>query len=219
MLHNLTKGLLIVCQSFARDLEVLMKAIASFRASWKLVSTSKVVPILVSTLMLTTLLLAACAPDASSFIITPRLSQQIAARDAGQVVTALVEVKRKLAELLPEEIYVGLPPEIADQLATADIASVEAIRSKYACAGCHSDVKDTQNKVGPSWYNLGNEAVEREDGVSPALYLYESIVEPRAFIVEGYESNSQAMPANFIEQMSEAEIATVVKFILTQTQE
>ena len=122
-------------------------------------------------------------------------------------------------ELSDEEIYVGLPAEIADQLATADIATVEAIRSKYACGGCHSDVKDTQSKAGPSWYNLGNEAVEREPALSPALYLYESIVEPRSSIVEGYEANSQAMPATFDEQMSDAEIATVIKFMLTQTQE
>ena len=61
---------------------------------------------------------------------------------------------------------------------------------------------------------MGDHAVVRVSGESPALYLYESIINPGAYVVEGYPAN--VMPANFKDQMTPQEIADIVAYLLQQ---
>lgn len=164
--------------------------------------------------VLLTSVLAACTPDANQFILSPNLSQQIAARDAGQVVTVIKEELKTLAELTDEEKYAGLPEDVMAEITTVDPAAGEALRTKYACAGCHT--LDGAAAAGPTWQNLGNISVNRVKGESPAFYLYQSIVEPNAHVVEGFTGG--VMPSTFKEQMSPTELAEVIRYIMEQTQ-
>ena len=63
---------------------------------------------------------------------------------------------------------------------------------------------------------LGNTAVNRVKGESPAFYLYQSITEPDAHVVEGYPSG--VMPKTFKDQMSATELAETILYIMGQTQ-
>jgi hypothetical protein len=50
-------------------------------------------------------------------------------------------------------------------------------------------------------------------GLSATDYLWESIVDPGAFVVEGYRDS---MPKSFALLLSEEDIASLVAFLLTQ---
>jgi cytochrome c551/c552 len=179
------------------------------RVHWRLIA--------IMSALLATLTLAACTPDAGEFIISPNLAQQVAARDAGEVVQAIAApTPKKLAELSEEEQLAGLPDDVRNELANVNIADADALITQYGCIGCHGIEKD-KTYTGPTWYSAGNIAVNRRPDESPALYLYESIANPNAYVVEGF--NSGIMPVNFKERMSAKEFATLVSYLLSQTQE
>jgi len=78
-----------------------------------------------------------------------------------------------------------------------------------ACAGCHG----ATNGAGPALTGMGERAAERVEGLSAAEYVHESIVEPGAFVVEGF---SNIMPAIYGTQYSEEQLDALVAYILTQ---
>ena len=55
-------------------------------------------------------------------------------------------------------------------------------------------------------------AADREKGTSAEDYIRESIVDPPAFVVEGYQGNT--MPADFADRMTPEEIDTLVEYLL-----
>jgi mono/diheme cytochrome c family protein len=77
-----------------------------------------------------------------------------------------------------------------------------------ACAQCHGARDASQ---GPSLSNMRDSAPTRIAGVTPEEYVYQSIVDPGAYIVEGY---SNIMPGGFAAQFSAQEVSSLVKFIL-----
>ncbi len=161
--------------------------------------------------------LAACAPDPDELIISPALGEQMIARDSGgEVVRAEPTPLPKLADLTPEQITAGVSPELVTALASATPAEGETLYQSQGCMGCHSLDPNVQ-MTGPTWHNLGNVAVSRVPGESPAQYLDTSIVNPSAHVVTGYPDN--IMPKNYGEVLSIQQQADIIAFILTQTQE
>jgi mono/diheme cytochrome c family protein len=83
------------------------------------------------------------------------------------------------------------------------------------CSGCHS--LDGSEKVAtqraPSWQGISGRAGDRVPGLSAEEYLRESIVDPAAYIVEGYLAD--AMPKGFKILLSEEDIGNLVAFLLT----
>ncbi|MBI1298758.1 c-type cytochrome [bacterium] len=96
----------------------------------------------------------------------------------------------------------------------------ETLFTTLTCIACHNLAEDqTQSNrgpVGPHFGNLAELAASRVAGQSAEEYLYLSIVEPGAYVVEGYVNG--IMPANFGEQMSEDEINLMVAWLLEQGQ-
>jgi cytochrome c oxidase subunit 2 len=90
----------------------------------------------------------------------------------------------------------------------------KAIYQAKACIGCHS--LDGSQVVGPTWkglYGLTNHKMS--DGTSVTAddsYLKESILNPTAKIVEGFQAG--VMPS-YQGQLSDAEIADVIEFMKT----
>jgi cytochrome c len=167
-------------------------------------------------LLALTLLIISCAPNAEEPIISPQLGALLAAREAGQVVAALpTPTPVLLASLTEEQIYAGLPEDVAAALASADPGRAETIALANGCVGCHSTDPD-QTMTGPTWFQVGDHAAGRVPGESPALYLYESIVNPNAYIVPNYQPN--LMPDNFEERLSTQDLADLIAFLLEQRQ-
>jgi mono/diheme cytochrome c family protein len=84
------------------------------------------------------------------------------------------------------------------------------------CQACHS-LDGSEQTVGfviaPTWQGISGRAGDRVPGLSAEEYLRESIVDPAAYIVEGYSDN---MPKGYRFLLSEEDIDSLVAFLLTQ---
>lgn len=84
------------------------------------------------------------------------------------------------------------------------------------CSGCHKfdqdQTSDNLGQPGPNMGNLPETAGERVAGQDAAAYVHTSIVDPNAFVNEGYIAG--IMPQTFSQQMSEEEINSLVEWLL-----
>jgi mono/diheme cytochrome c family protein len=74
---------------------------------------------------------------------------------------------------------------------------------------CHVAATDTH--IAPPFDGLAVRAATRVAGQDAAAYLIESILAPRAYIVEGF---AETMPQNFRERLSDADAADIVAYLL-----
>lgn len=76
------------------------------------------------------------------------------------------------------------------------------------CATCHS--VDGSQLVGPSLKGVAERAASRVQGESAAEYLHQSLVEPNAYVVEGFSEG--IMPS--YKGLSEAQLNDLVAYLL-----
>jgi cytochrome c oxidase subunit 2 len=82
---------------------------------------------------------------------------------------------------------------------------------QYGCVACHS--VDGSVVVGPSWLGVYGTEEFLTDGTTVPIdeaYLYESIRNPGAKIVEGFQN---IMPATIADGMTDEQIADVIEYI------
>ena len=113
------------------------------------------------------------------------------------------EVAEAVAATAETEIpYTGRPPE--------------QLWAELACSACHQidkdQTEDDSGPVGPHQGNLAERIAVIAPDQSAEEYVYTSIVDPNAFVVEPYFPN--IMPQTYSEQMSEAEIRQLVQWLL-----
>lgn len=95
---------------------------------------------------------------------------------------------------------------------TADPSRGRELFIQRGCGTCHAlQAAGTTGTVGPNLNGIGSRAGERKPGMSAEEYLRESIVNPNAYVVEGY---SPAMPINLI--TSQQDMDDLVAFLLAQ---
>ncbi|MEN8040709.1 MAG: hydrogenase iron-sulfur subunit [Actinomycetota bacterium] len=80
------------------------------------------------------------------------------------------------------------------------------------CRVCHS-LKPDQVVVGPTFDGIGTRAESTVPGLTAEEYLYESIVDPDAYVVDGFEPG--VMLPNFSDLLTEEQIGDLVAFLLT----
>ena len=160
--------------------------------------------------------LAACSPNPNELIISPQLGEQMAARAAGnQVVRAEPTPVPLLSSLTPDQVIAGLAPDLATAVTDGNPAHGEQLAQQNGCIGCHS-LDPKAQMTGPTWYNVGNTAVGRQPGVSPAAYLDHSVVNPSEYVVPNYPDN--IMPKNFGQILSIQDQGDLISYLLKQTQ-
>ncbi|MGB4871432.1 MAG: c-type cytochrome [Candidatus Promineifilaceae bacterium] len=99
----------------------------------------------------------------------------------------------------------------ADESVQAAVAIIE----QAGCFACHrSEALGRGGKIGPGWDSLPEEAASRVAGLSAEEYIYQSIVDPQAFTVPGFEDQALTMPADLGTRLSTDEINILVNFIL-----
>jgi cytochrome c oxidase subunit 2 len=84
--------------------------------------------------------------------------------------------------------------------------------TQNGCLSCHS--LDGSRLVGPSWLNVCGSQEALADGSSVTVdeaYLYESIVNPGAKVVQGYPDG--VMPATYGADLSDAQIDDIIAYI------
>lgn len=82
--------------------------------------------------------------------------------------------------------------------------------SQVGCVTCHT--LDGTDLVGPTLQRISERAGERTN-LSAEAYLHESIVDPGAYLVDGYEN---VMNSNYDETLSDEEIDALVAYLMTQ---
>jgi len=81
-----------------------------------------------------------------------------------------------------------------------------------SCSNCHS-LDGVDSEVAPSLAGVGERAETRASGMSAAEYLMESIVDPVAYRVEGWQP---LMSGQYGNALTESELDDLVAFLLTQ---
>jgi len=90
-----------------------------------------------------------------------------------------------------------------------DIGFVEA----PGCSLCHSLIKDFK-LAGPSLYGIGKRAATTKAGMTAHDYLYESIVNPSVYVVDGFRHD--LMYPYYENDLEVEEIESLIAFLMTQ---
>lgn len=110
----------------------------------------------------------------------------------------------------------GVPGEDTGALASAGLAGAtepEQIYTAAGCGGCHTFTPaGTSASVGPDLDELASVADQREPGLSAEEYTEAAIVDPDAFVVDGFQPG--VMPDNYGEQLDEEQITALVEYLL-----
>ncbi len=83
--------------------------------------------------------------------------------------------------------------------------------SQIPCAACHT--LDGTPLVGPSLQGISQQAATRVSGLSAEEYLRQSITDPSAYLVEGFDD---LMNKDYGEKLSEDDINNLIAFLMTQ---
>ncbi len=91
-------------------------------------------------------------------------------------------------------------------LLRADLTLVET----YQCIACHRI--GAANGVAPAYEGIAARAAARRPPMPAASYIYESITNPSAYIVEGYVNS---MIQDFAQRLSDQELGDIIAYLLT----
>jgi hypothetical protein len=108
--------------------------------------------------------------------------------------------------------YIGLPANIGTALAQADPMHGQQLTLQNGCIGCHN-LDPNVMMVGPTWHNIASTAETRVEGQTAAHYIYNSIVAPNDYLVEGYPPG--LMVQTFAQTISEQDLADIIGYLLT----
>lgn len=164
---------------------------------------------LISTLLvLASLVAVACAPNPGAQLISPNMVPEV---EGQAFVPPTPTPLPDITSLTDEQIYAGLPEAVAN-LMPGDPAQGEQVATNAGCVGCHH-LDNSNVAVAPTWGGVANTAITRVAGEGPALYFYQSITDPNAFVVEGY--NPDIMPQTFKDTLSNQDLADLISYLLT----
>jgi mono/diheme cytochrome c family protein len=96
-------------------------------------------------------------------------------------------------------------------LASANPARGADLLRTHGCVACH--IAGANNNLAPSFEGLGTRAALTRPPLTAAAYIYESIVHPSAYEVEGYSSQ---MPRLYGTQISARDLGDLIAYLLTQ---
>ena len=95
------------------------------------------------------------------------------------------------------------------------VSGADLYENEYKCSDCHRAGASAPDTIG-TWTRIQTERLTqpRFAGYSGEMYLIESIVQPNAYLVDGY--NSGVMPENFGIRMENQHLADMIAFLMTQ---
>lgn len=91
-----------------------------------------------------------------------------------------------------------------------------AIFVELGCAGCHvldqPQTDTNRGLIGPNMGNLADHAGTRVEGLNASDYVHQSIMDPNAYVVDGYQAN--IMPQGLADRMTQEELDNLVAWLL-----
>ncbi|GAB4541022.1 MAG: hypothetical protein Kow0063_31460 [Anaerolineae bacterium] len=119
------------------------------------------------------------------------------------------------ATALGEIELAELPTPAPGAVEAADpVARGQQLFVSSGCAGCHAIEGISNGVVGPNLTQIAQVAATRKDGVSAEDYIRESILNPNAYVVDGYQPN--LMPQTYDQQLSGRDLDDLIAFLLAQ---
>jgi hypothetical protein len=82
----------------------------------------------------------------------------------------------------------------------------------YRCSTCHLVDSETM-LIGPGLSGIHTRGAERVPGESAAQYVYNSILHPADYVVQGYVSG--VMPANYRDLLTDDDIYNIIAYLFT----
>lgn len=149
-----------------------------------------------------------------SYIRALQRSQYVPEEDVQEYDVDIAELQKEYQE---EQLAAQEQEEAAAEEDEGEVSVErgETIAQDNGCMTCHST--DGTDLVGPTWENLYGHEVTLEDGSTVTAdeeYLYESIVDPNAKIVEGYPPSMT--PYDYL---SDSEINSMIEYIKSLSDE
>lgn len=163
----------------------------------------------VALLLLAIFVITACVPNPRAQLISPDMVPEVKGQAFVPPTPTPIPDINNLSE---EQIYADLPADVA-ALLPGDPAHGEQLSASVGCIGCHR-LDDSNTVIAPTWGGVADTSITRVPGESPALYFYQSITEPNAFVVNGY--NGGLMPQIYKDTLSAQDIVDIVSYLLTQ---
>lgn len=109
---------------------------------------------------------------------------------------------------------VELPPQPNDAATSDDpIVRGQAVYEASGCGGCHVIEGISVGVVGPALTNIATVAETRVEDLTAEEYIRQSIVNPEAYLVEGYDN---LMLKTFAETLSDQQLEDLITFLLAQ---
>lgn len=102
-------------------------------------------------------------------------------------------------------------PGVVDE--SDPVAFGQATFAAAGCVACHTVAGVSTGVVGPVLDGLATRAGDTVEGLAAEEYIRESILDPNAYIVEGFEPN--IMLQTFAETLSDEEVDALIAFLLT----
>lgn len=96
---------------------------------------------------------------------------------------------------------------VARLMSIGDASRAETLSVMYICAACHRN----SAQIAPQWSDLLSVAPERRPGLTAEEYIYESIVHPGMYLVEGYPAS---MPQDYGTSLSEQDLADILVYLV-----
>lgn len=125
-------------------------------------------------------------------------------------------------QIVRKNVAAGSPPPIAKPVVEDTSlagnepaqAGLRVWQGKGGCNGCHLIAGIGGGQTGPELSNIGNVAATRKPGTSAEAYIRESILQPGAFVVSGFQN---IMPP-YQGVLGDEEVNQLVQYYLTRKQ-
>jgi cytochrome c2 len=162
-------------------------------------------------------------PDMKAGVMQMRVGWGIKGADGGPAQNNAYFTPYELAKFEPgkagfENVTVDLTPRkvVAAAVAKPTKEEGEKIYQMMGCIACHSTDGALYGKVGPTWKGLfGSERLLAKGGdkcIADEAYIKESIQNPSAKIVKGYEKFDTGMPI-YAGVLTDSQIESIILFI------
>lgn len=92
-------------------------------------------------------------------------------------------------------------------MSIGDASRAERLSVFNICAACHRN----SAQIAPQWSDLLTVAAERRPELTAEEYIYESIVHPGVYLVEGYPPS---MPQDYGTTLSEQDLADILVYLV-----
>ena len=143
-------------------------------------------------------------------------------REINHIIAYLLTLESDSSEVVNVVDEVNTTLEIAilsdEELIGGDAANGEALFNTFqpdagfACATCHR-ANSEDRLIGPGLLNVSSRAETRVDGLSALQYIYVSVTNPDAYVVDGFPDS--LMPENWAEIYSIDEIRDIMAYLMT----